>query len=116
MVYSYFRFCSFLLTLSLCVLGMITLSDVFIHTNTFRFQLLTIVCAMFFIGTGLIARLVYKNFSKLQQATNTAPALEKPLKSLMLVFGTVALFMILALTSLGYGMLQRMISGTALFG
>jgi len=81
-----------------------------------KFQLLTAVFALIFIVLGLVWLWVYRNFSQLWKAANAEKIIQKSLKNLMLIFGALALFMTLASMSLGYALLQRMMSGIALLG
>lgn len=116
MIFKFFKFCSFFLIVSLFALGTITLSDVFIHANALRFQVLTVIIALIFVAMGLLSLFLYRNFSKLHQISTKVYAIREPLTKLMLFFGILALFMTFAVSMLAFALLQRMISGTALLG
>lgn len=97
-------------------MGIVTFSDIFIHTNALKFQVLTVILALIFTGIGFVCLFVYKNFKTLYKASVNTQAIQVTLKKLIVVFGVMALFMAFAVIMFLFVLLQRMISGMALLG
>ena len=52
---------------ALFILSLITISDVFIHSNQLQFYVLTIISAIIFFAIGFTGIVVYKNFKNIYQ-------------------------------------------------
>lgn len=115
----FFRIAIYIVIAAFFSLSVVTLSDVFIHSNQFRFYVLTIVLAVIFLGMGIGSMVVYKNFHTLYQYSlkeGAEPAMRKSLAKLLFIFGCMALFISLIAFSLCMALIDRMLSGTALLG
>lgn len=118
-MFVFFKVCLFFAIATLCSLGLITLSDVFIHNNQVRFQIITVVVALLFFAAGWIGLVFYKNFENicdhLKERKLTA-SVRSSLRKLLLFFGLTAIILGLISISIALALIQRMAGGTALFG
>lgn len=118
-MFPFFKVSVFLANISQFLLSLITLSDVFIHSNQPRFYVITIVVALLFSVMGLLGIAVFRNFRNIHEHINaekqTGLALSS-LRKLLLFFGLMAIVIGLFSGSLCFALIERMAGGTALFG
>ena len=101
------------------MLSLITLSDVFIHSNETRFYVMTIIVALFFFSMSVLGLFIYKNFRNIYDyiiAEKQAGTVQISLRKLMLFFGIIAILISLITGSLCLALIQRMEDGMPLFG
>ncbi|AYN03987.1 hypothetical protein [Flavobacterium sp. 140616W15] len=118
-MFTFFKISVYTAVAAMFILSLITLSDIFIHSNQFRFYVLTVITAIIFFGIGLTGIIVYKNFKNIYQyiSKDEEQNLARvSVRKLLLIFGLMAIAITLFTCSLCMGLLERMNSGTALFG
>ncbi len=104
---------------ALFILSLITISDVFIHSNQLQFYVLTIITAIIFFAIGFTGIVVYKNFKNIYQhilKEDEQNLASVSIRKLLMIFGLMAIAITLFTCSLCMGLLERMSDGTALFG
>jgi hypothetical protein len=118
-MFTFFKISVYTAIGALFILSLITLSDVFIHSNQFRFYVLTIITAIIFFTIGFTGIIIYKNFKNIYQHISKEDKenlARVSIQKLLLIFGLMAIAIMLFTCSLCMGLLERMNSGTALFG
>ena len=116
---TFFKISVYAAIIALFTLGLITLSDVFIHSNQLRFHIMTIIAAIIFLGMAFTGITIYKNFKIIYEyvsSTDEHKSVQKATKKMLFVFGFIAIAITLFTCSLCMGLIERMSSGTALFG
>jgi len=118
-MFPFFKVSVFIAIISQFLLSLITLSDVFIHSNQTRFYVITIVVALLFLAMALTGIAVFRSFKNIHEhitaEKQTGLALSS-LRKLLLFFGLMALVIGLISGSLCFALIERMAAGTALFG
>lgn len=118
-MFRFFRISTGIAVIALFVLGLITLSDVFIHGNQLFFYMLTVVTAAIFFAMGLAGIMICKNFTNIwHYVLKEEPhhLARTSVRKLLFVFGLMALATALFSLSLCIGLVERMQDGMALFG
>ncbi|KFF02515.1 hypothetical protein [Flavobacterium hydatis] len=118
-MFTFFKISVYTAIVAFFILSLITISDVFIHSNQFRFYVLTIIAAIIFFAIGFTGIIIYKSFKNIYEyisKDNKQNSVRVSVRKLMLIFGFMAIVITLFTCSLCMGLLERMSSGTALFG
>lgn len=118
-MFIFFKISVYIAVVALFILSLITISDVFIHSNQLQFYILTVITAMLFFAIGFTGIVVYKNFKNIydQISKNDDQNLARvSIRKLLLIFGLITIAITLFTCSLCVGLLERMDDGTALFG
>jgi hypothetical protein len=118
-MFTFFKISVYTAIVALFMLSLITLSDVFIHSNQLRFYVLTVITALIFFSIALTGISIYKNFKNINQyilKNNEKNLARASFQKLLLIFGLTAIAVTLFTCSLCMALLERMTSGTALFG
>jgi hypothetical protein len=118
-MFTFFKISVYTAIVAFFILSLITISDVFIHSNQFRFYVLTIIAAIIFFAIGFTGIIIYKNFKNVYtyiSKDNEQNLAKASVRKLLMIFGVIAIVITLFTCSLCMGLLERMSSGTALFG
>jgi hypothetical protein len=118
-MFTFFKISVYTAVVAFFILSLITLSDVFIHSNQLRFYVLTVIAAVIFFAIGFTGIIIYKNFKNIYEyisKDNGQNLARVSIRKLLMIFGLMAIAITLFTCSLCMGLLERMSSGTALFG
>lgn len=100
-------------------LGLVTISDVFIHINQTRFYVITIITSILFFLIALLGLTIYKSFKNIYHFIITEKQMDLVLYSmrkLLFLFGIMAIAIGSIAALLCVALIQRMASGMTLFG
>ena len=115
----FFKISTYTAIITLFLLSLITLSDIFIHSNQTRFYVMTVIVALFFFLKSMLGIVIYKNFRKIYDhimAEKQIGSAQISLRKLILFFSFVAIMISLISGSLSFALIQRMWDGMPLFG
>ncbi|WP_131474496.1 hypothetical protein [Flavobacterium sp. KMS] len=118
-MFTFFKISVYTAVVAFFILSLITLSDVFIHSNQLRFYVLTVIAAVIFFAIAFTGIIIYKNFKNIYEyisKDNEQNLAKGSIRKLLIIFGLIAIAITLFTCSLCMGLLERMNSGTALFG
>jgi len=116
---TFFKISTYAAITTLFLLSLVTLSDVFIHSNQTRFYIITIAIAIIFFLMGWMGVIVYRNFRNIHNymmAGKQTGQAQTSLLKLMLFSSIIAVTITLISCSICFALIQRMEGGTALFG
>lgn len=118
-MFKFFKISVYISVSALFALSLLTLSDVFIHSNALRFYLFTVITALLFFTFGFLGIIVYKNSKNVYEFVlkeGQHSIAKVSITKLLLIFGLIAIGITLLTCLLCVGLLERMRNGTALLG